>query len=174
MTTASSRVLRNIPLPEPYLAGMAVGYVLHRRWPMPLPGAHSLRPTVGLSLLASGSAIIASSLVAVGRVDLQHPERLVTWGPYAMSRNPMYVGWGLLHLGAALIIGSAGWLPLFRWPPRGYTARSSRRSANSAVRSARSSPAEQLCRVTCRTHTWPADVDGNGGRGRPVVITMSR
>ncbi len=107
MTTAFSRVLRNIPLPEPYLAGMAVGYVLHRRWPMPLPGAHSLRPTVGLSLLASGSAIIASSLVAVGRVDLQHPERLVTWGPYAMSRNPMYVGWGLLHLGAALIIGSA-------------------------------------------------------------------
>ena len=62
---------------------------------------------MGLSLLGTGSAIIVSSLVAVGRIDLQHPERLVTWGPYAISRNPMYVAWGLLHLGTALIIGSA-------------------------------------------------------------------
>jgi protein-S-isoprenylcysteine O-methyltransferase Ste14 len=86
---------------------MAMGYALHRLSPLPLPGAQSLRRTVGLSLLGAGSAVIVSSLVAVGRIDLQHPERLVTWGPYAISRNPMYVGWGLLHLGAALTIGSA-------------------------------------------------------------------
>jgi protein-S-isoprenylcysteine O-methyltransferase Ste14 len=107
MATAFSRVLRNVPLPEPYLAGMAAGYGLHRLSPLPLPGAHSLRRAAGLSLVGTGSAIVVSSLIAVGRIDLQHPERLVTWGPYAISRNPMYVGWGLLHLGTALIIGSA-------------------------------------------------------------------
>ena len=78
MRTAFSRVLRNVPLPEPYLAGMAAGYGLQRLSPLPLPGPHSLRRTVGLSLLGTGSAIIVSSLVAVGRIDLQHPERLLT------------------------------------------------------------------------------------------------
>ena len=27
------------------------------------------------------------------------PDTLVTSGPYALARNPMYVGWALVHLG---------------------------------------------------------------------------
>lgn len=36
-----------------------------------------------------------------------HPERLVTSGPYASSRHPMYVGWWLIHAGVATSRGSA-------------------------------------------------------------------
>lgn len=37
------------------------------------------------------------------------PERLVRSGPYAVSRNPMYVGWALLQLGIGIATGS-GWV----------------------------------------------------------------
>jgi len=34
---------------------------------------------------------------------LEWPSTLISSGPYAISRNPMYVGWTLLYLGGALI-----------------------------------------------------------------------
>ena len=46
------------------------------------------------------------------------PERLVTTGVYATSRNPMYVGWALLHLGFGLVGGSTwvlGAFPAATW-----------------------------------------------------------
>lgn len=48
------------------------------------------------------------SLSAAGHTELAKPERLVTSGPYALSRNPMYVGWALAQLGIGLVTGS-GW-----------------------------------------------------------------
>ena len=44
-----------------------------------------------------------------GAFELERPESLVTTGPYALSRHPMYVGWWLIHLGAGLLRGS-GWV----------------------------------------------------------------
>lgn len=40
-------------------------------------------------------------------MELDRPDRLVRAGPYAFSRNPMYVGWALLHLGVGAVGGSA-------------------------------------------------------------------
>jgi protein-S-isoprenylcysteine O-methyltransferase Ste14 len=39
-------------------------------------------------------------------VHLAQPDRLVTTGPYAVIRHPMYVAWGLIHLGLGLATGS--------------------------------------------------------------------
>jgi protein-S-isoprenylcysteine O-methyltransferase Ste14 len=96
---------RNIPVPEASLAGIAAGIALEqvRRWRL------TSRPRAGWSLVAAGSLVIASSLKAAGSTDLAKPDGLVTSGPYAISRNPMYVGWGLLQLGIGLVTGS-GWM----------------------------------------------------------------
>lgn len=99
----------NVPLPEPNLAGIAVGTWLHRMRPWVLPGTRSVHRLVGWPLIATGTYLVVRSLAAAGQVDLDHPGRLVTSGPYALSRNPMYVGWALVHLGAG-VAGGSGWI----------------------------------------------------------------
>lgn len=99
--------VRNIPLPEPNLAALAVGACLHGMRPWRLLGTRSAHRLVGWPLLAAGTCLVARSRVATGATDLADPDRLVTCGPYARSRNPMYVGWVLLHLGAGAAAGSA-------------------------------------------------------------------
>jgi protein-S-isoprenylcysteine O-methyltransferase Ste14 len=111
-------MLRNVPLPEPHLIGMAVWTGVHRIRPWPLPGPRRARQIAGWTLLAVGGQFVARSLRAASRVDLAQPERLVTTGVYAMSRNPMYVGWALLHIGLGLVGGSTwvlGAFPAATW-----------------------------------------------------------
>ncbi len=40
-------------------------------------------------------------------VDLERPYTLIYSGPYAISRNPMYMGWTVLYLGAAVVTRNA-------------------------------------------------------------------
>ncbi|TCC12429.1 isoprenylcysteine carboxylmethyltransferase family protein [Kribbella soli] len=91
-------------MPEASLAGIAVGFALERVRPWRIG-----RRPAGWSLVAAGGLVIAGSLRAARTTDLSSPDRLVTSGPYALSRNPMYVGWALMQLGIGLITGS-GWV----------------------------------------------------------------
>jgi protein-S-isoprenylcysteine O-methyltransferase Ste14 len=99
----------NVPLPEPYLLGIAIGAGLHRLRPWPLPGSPIAHRLAGWPLAGMGALLVGWSSGAAGRVDLGQPGHLVTWGPYALTRNPMYLGWGLLHLGVGLAAGT-GWV----------------------------------------------------------------
>jgi len=99
-------VLRNIPIPEAELAGIAAGIALEQVRPWRL---RPVRRSVGYTIVAAGSMIIARSLKAAGSTELGRPRELVTTGPYGVTRNPMYVGWALLHLGIGLAAGS-GWV----------------------------------------------------------------
>jgi protein-S-isoprenylcysteine O-methyltransferase Ste14 len=94
-----------VPVPEASLAGIAAGFALEHVRPWRL----RRRAAAGWSIVGVGSLVIAQSLKAAGSIELSEPQGLVTSGPYAVSRNPMYVGWALIQLGIGLATGS-GWV----------------------------------------------------------------
>ena len=57
--------------------------------------------------LVIGLALRERRRVAVGSFDLERPDSLVTSGPYALARHPLYVGWWLVHLGIGVFRGSS-------------------------------------------------------------------
>ena len=97
----------NIPVPEPHTLGLLVSGVLHFARPWRLPGKKRLYSGAGWILVGAGIAISASAVRSASDVDLERPSTLISSGPYAMSRNPMYVGWTLLYIGGALISRNA-------------------------------------------------------------------
>jgi protein-S-isoprenylcysteine O-methyltransferase Ste14 len=101
--TSTSWRWDNTPLAEPHLVGILLSGALHLAQPWKLPGSRRLYSGVGWTLVGAGVAISASAVRAASDVDLERPSELVSTGPYARSRNPMYVGWTLLYLGVALI-----------------------------------------------------------------------
>lgn len=101
-----------LPLPAEHVVAILAGLLLQSRTPrnrLP-PG---LAPA-GRVVLAAGVTVNAWAVIARGSGDLERPDRLVTTGPYALARHPMYVGWSLLHLGTAMSVRSP-WV-LASWP----------------------------------------------------------
>ncbi len=97
----------NTPLPEPHIVGLLASGVLHLARPWRLPGSRQLYSGIGWLLVGAGVAISASAVRSASDVELERPSTLISSGPYAISRNPMYVGWTLLYLGGALITRNA-------------------------------------------------------------------
>ena len=104
---SSSWRWHNTPLPEPHIVGILASAVLHLARPWRLPGSKRLYSGVGWVLLGAGDAISASAVRAASDVHFERPSTLISTGPYAISRNPMYVGWTLLYLGAGLVTRNA-------------------------------------------------------------------
>jgi protein-S-isoprenylcysteine O-methyltransferase Ste14 len=115
---SSSWRWNNIPLPEPHIVGILSSAVLHLARPWRLPGNKRLYSGAGWALVGAGVAISASAVRAASDMNLERPSTLICSGPYAISRNPMYVGWTLLYVGGALITRNA-WmvalLPVVAW-----------------------------------------------------------
>ena len=109
-----------MPLPEPFLIGIGAGVLLHGVRPWALTGSRRVHRLVGSSLIASGTYLVIRSVGTAESVVIDDPQRLLTTGPYAVIRNPMYLGWALLHLGSALVAGS-GWI-LAALPPAALRA----------------------------------------------------
>ena len=69
----------------------------------------------GVALCLVGILILVLSLVSFGNsfrvgIDVDQPGRLVTTGVFAVSRNPIYVGFFVFLLGQLLV--SPDWVPL--------------------------------------------------------------
>jgi protein-S-isoprenylcysteine O-methyltransferase Ste14 len=106
-TLSASWRWNNVPLPEPHMVGVLASGVLHLTRPWRLPGSRRLYSSAGWTLVGTGIAISASAVRTASDIDLERPSALISSGPYAISRNPMYVGWTLLYLGGALITRNA-------------------------------------------------------------------
>jgi protein-S-isoprenylcysteine O-methyltransferase Ste14 len=101
--------VRNVPVPEAHVVCLAAGFGLSRLRPWRLPGRGPVRRLLGWAAAGAGGYLVVRSVRAAARVDLARPDRLVTTYPYSVSRNPMYLGWTLLHLGGGLLADS-GWI----------------------------------------------------------------
>src|SRR5262245_66631829 len=93
------RLLMRVPVPWVFVFAYLIGAGLEHVWPMRVGGEMSERVTlsVGAVLFAVGAIIAGWGLVTFRRartttVPGRSSSRLVTWGPYRFSRNPMYVG----------------------------------------------------------------------------------
>lgn len=81
---------------------------MHFFVPRTIFGLKGVALLCGLVLVAAGVALGVWSMVAVRDNDLAWPSELSVRGPYAFSRNPMYVGWIIICAGIALVVNSAG------------------------------------------------------------------
>lgn len=118
MTSSSARP-NTIPWPpiilaSGILAGFILGYVYPLPWPMGQAG--DILQGVGLVFVAVAAALyffaireLRTHRTAVNPTSAS--SRLVTTGPFAFSRNPIYLANGILTVGLGLAIGNV-WLVL--------------------------------------------------------------
>jgi protein-S-isoprenylcysteine O-methyltransferase Ste14 len=108
-TPARGADVRLFP-PAVFGAAFALGALLERRRPAPVPGRRAAR-ALGTALLAGGAGLAASGAGTFRRnrttvIPYRHVSTFVTTGPYRFTRNPMYTGLTLCQAGGALVLGS--------------------------------------------------------------------
>lgn len=112
-----------IPLPAETIGGVVVGAVVQRMRPWSLPRAVG---STGVVCALAGIGLVAAGWRERGSGDLEHPVALVTTGVHARTRNPIYAGFTLAHLGLAAATRN-GWMLatcpfsavlVHRWVPR--------------------------------------------------------
>ncbi|MEV4952908.1 isoprenylcysteine carboxylmethyltransferase family protein [Paenarthrobacter nitroguajacolicus] len=109
---AAKQEAANVPLPPGQVAGLVLDAVLDRLHPVSVPERSVRHKAAGAVLVLTGAGITGWAVwerrrETAGSFQLGHPEGLVTTGPYAASRHPMYLGWWMIHAGVAVSRGSA-------------------------------------------------------------------
>ena len=105
-----------VRVPPPALYALAVigGYVLNRRWPLPVGDAVFIT-IVAWALTLAWLALTVSSIgnfrrARTSMIPVRPATALVIAGPYRFTRNPMYVGLAALTVALALFMNA--WWPI--------------------------------------------------------------
>ncbi|MGH7624660.1 MAG: methyltransferase family protein [Gemmatimonadaceae bacterium] len=108
----SARDTAGVILPPPliYLAGLVLGYVLHRVHPLPIYHPRITFP-VGLAFVLAGIFINAAGIREFRRaqtsfIPTQPSSALLQRGPFAWTRNPLYLAMTLVYIGVSLLLQS--------------------------------------------------------------------
>jgi protein-S-isoprenylcysteine O-methyltransferase Ste14 len=105
--------LHNVPLPEMHLLAIGVALAIEfRRNGRIVTPSHGYR-VAAMSVVAAGLGLIVWAVATWERLDIARPVRVVTSGPYSISRHPMYLGWHLIYIGLVLFTGSRWLVGLF-------------------------------------------------------------
>lgn len=96
----------NVPVPAQHVVSLMLGAVLQLAYRRELFTRRGTGMALGLPLVALGLGLAAWSVAEAGDTRIDSPDRLLTQGPYALSRNPMYSAWTLMHLGIGLAANS--------------------------------------------------------------------
>jgi len=96
----------NVPIPIAHVLGLGLGVILQFVFPKTIFQNQWIGYALGLLLIGIGIGLSAWSVLEAGTTNIESPNRLITSGPYSFSRNPMYIGWGSIYLGVALIVNS--------------------------------------------------------------------
>jgi protein-S-isoprenylcysteine O-methyltransferase Ste14 len=103
----------HFPPPLLFLIPLGLGAFLQRRLPLELLPDHWRTAGVlggwlliGFWALLSGWAFFTFTRQRTGIFPNRPATRLVTWGPYGLSRNPMYVSLVAVYFGATLLMNN--------------------------------------------------------------------
>ena len=96
----------NIPIPGAYLISLIAGIVVH----ILIPWRFFTKPwaahAFGWPIVIIGLSLAAWAVLTVSEINVEHPRKLITYGPYARSRNPMYLAWTCINIGIALAVNT--------------------------------------------------------------------
>ena len=102
-----------------YLAALAIGILVHRFIPLRLFGKAGTGHLVGWPVFILGAVIVLWAEKTLKKHGVEPSfkpvPQIVSSGPYAFSRNPMYLATSLLYLGLSLALNSI-W-PILFLPP---------------------------------------------------------
>jgi protein-S-isoprenylcysteine O-methyltransferase Ste14 len=97
---------RKFPNPRDLCFAIILSFFLKMILPGQIFSVNWLGHIIGWPFVVIGILISLWATSAAGEINIASPNRLITTGPYAYSRNPMYVGWTLIFLGAIFIFNA--------------------------------------------------------------------
>jgi protein-S-isoprenylcysteine O-methyltransferase Ste14 len=105
------RWLLRVPVPWVFVLAYLLGVGIQHLFPVSVhaPQTEKTIRGLGIAVFAAGAALAAWSLLLFRKERTtttpgEVSRRLVTWGPYQFSRNPMYVSLTLAYVGEAEIL----------------------------------------------------------------------
>jgi protein-S-isoprenylcysteine O-methyltransferase Ste14 len=93
------------------VGGLVLGIVLQVALPWRLLSRAWIGHAVGWPIALAGALLSGWAVVSAADLDIENPARIVMTGPFAWSRNPMYLGWSGIYLGFTLVVNTV-WLVL--------------------------------------------------------------